>query len=140
MDDFLIFHNDKNRLQHIKEKIREFLGKNLQLNLHSKKSIVFPIRLGVEFLGFRIFKHYSRLKKNNVRLFMKRMKKKQEQLKKGRIGIEDITRSLQCWIAHISYGNTYNLRKKLLKRYTFYNAKSVTFDNRQNTEPEGEMR
>lgn len=117
MDDFLIFGNDKRHLHILKEKIREFLEKSLQLNLHPKKSIVFPTKSGVDFCGFRIFKDYRKLRKSNVKLFVKRMKQKQEQLRQGQIELSDISRSLQCWVAHVSYGNTYNLRKKLFKKW-----------------------
>lgn len=117
MDDFLIFGNDKKHLHTLKEKIREFLEKTLQLNLHPRKSKVFPTKLGVDFCGFRNFKDYRRLKKSNIKMFIKRMKKKQEQLRQGQIELSDISRSLQCWVAHASYGDTYNLRKKLLNRF-----------------------
>jgi len=119
MDDFLIFGDDKKHLQYIKQKIREFLEKNLGLNLHPKKSIVFPARLGVDFCGFRTFKDYRRLRKSNIKLFMRRMKEKRKQFRQGRIEMKDISHSLRCWIAHASYGNTYNLRKKLLGKLVF---------------------
>jgi len=119
MDDFLIFGNNKTPLVYIKQRIREFLEKNLLLNLHPKKSVVFPARLGVDFCGFRIFKDYRRLRKTNVKFFIKRMRKMQELFRQRRIEIKDISHSLRCWIAHSSYGNTYNLRKKLFGKLVF---------------------
>ncbi len=121
MDDFLIFGNDKAHLHKIKEEIGDFLGRNLQINLHPKKSIVISTESGVDFCGFRIFKDYRRLRKANVKFFVKRMRKMQKLFKAGRIEIKDISHSLKCWVAHASYGNTYNLRKRLFKKLVFSN-------------------
>ncbi len=119
MDDFLIFGNDKKHLHKIKEEIGDFLGRNLRINLHPKKSIVISIKSGVDFCGFRIFRDYRRLRKVNIKFFLKRMKNMQKLFKAGRIEIKDISRSLRCWVAHASYGNTYNLRKELFKKLAF---------------------
>ena len=53
MDDFVLFCNDKAQLQDWKAAIREFLGARLRLVLHPKKSLVFPVQVGVDFIGFR---------------------------------------------------------------------------------------
>jgi retron-type reverse transcriptase len=126
MDDFLIFSNDKKDLHGIKEKLRLFLGESLRLDLHLKKTIIFPVKLGVDFCGFRIFKDYRRLRRTNVLLFNKRMKKLRGLFRQGRIEVKDISHSIRCWIAHASYGNTYNLRKKLLEKLVFKASNDVS--------------
>ena len=126
MDDFLIFGNDKKHLHKIKEEVRNFLGRNLEINLHPKKSAVISIKSGVDFCGFRIFKDYRLLRKANVKSFIKRMRKMQELFRQGRIEMKDISHSLKCWIAHASYGNTYNLRKKLLEKLVFKASNDVS--------------
>jgi len=126
MDDFLIFGNAKNDLHEVKKEISNFLSRNLQINLHPKKSTVFPVKLGVDFCGFRIFKDYRRLRKTNVKLFSKRMKKLRGLFRQGRIEVKDISHSIRCWIAHASYGNTYNLRKKLLEKLVFKASNDVS--------------
>ncbi len=119
MDDFLVFHNDKVHLSKLRSEIAQFLESRLKLKLHPKKSTLFPIRLGVAFLGFRLFKDYRRLKKENVKRFLKRMKKLQKLFSEGLISTNEISNSLRCWLAHASYGNTYNLRKKILPKIDF---------------------
>lgn len=121
MDDFLVFGNDKAHLCKTKEAIRDFLEKTLRLKLHNKKSTIFPVKLGVEFLGFKIFSDHRKLKKQNVRLFLKRMKIKKKLLEKGLINREHFTNSLKCWVAHAKYGNTYNLRKSIFGKLAFSN-------------------
>jgi len=122
MDDFLFFDNNKVRLNEKKAGIAKFLENRLKLSLHPRKSIIFPATLGVEFLGFRIFRDYRRLKKENVKRFLKRLKKLQRLFSQGLIHKDKISDSLNCWLSHASYGNTYRLRKKLFERLAVQNA------------------
>ncbi len=76
MDDFLMFSDSKQELWQIKETIVEFLKIGLDLNLHPKKADVFPIKTGIDFLGFRVFINYSVLRKSTFKRFVKKMKLK----------------------------------------------------------------
>ena len=53
MDDIIILHQDKKYLEKIKNKIADFLGKELRLQLN-KKTCIRPTSMGIEFVGFRI--------------------------------------------------------------------------------------
>jgi retron-type reverse transcriptase len=149
MDDFLIFGNDKEHLTYLKERISGFLLNTLKLRLHEKKSTIFPVGDGVSFLGFRIFRDYRKILKENVKRFIRRMKRMSFEyrmglprapqggtlamtspalchceadgyrLKQSQITLAKITNSVQSWIAYARYGNTYNLRKKILPRMVF---------------------
>ncbi len=119
MDDFLVFGNDKKHLTYLKERISGWLADKLKLNLHGKKSTIFPTKDGVNFLGFRIFRDYRRIQKENVKRFIRRMKQKAFDWRIGRIGLSDITNSVKCWLVHARHGNTYNLRKKILAPMVF---------------------
>jgi len=76
MDDFLIFGDSKRELWQIKERIAGFLKTKLDLSLHPKKANVFPVKTGIEFLGFRIFSDYSVLRKSTLKRFCKKLKEK----------------------------------------------------------------
>ena len=54
VDDFLVFSDDKRQLAEVREQIRDFLA-SLRLRLHRDKSVVFPAREGIRFLGYRVF-------------------------------------------------------------------------------------
>ena len=53
MDDFLLIHPDKKYLQYCQKEIETYLGK-LRLELNEKTNI-FPLRHGVDFLGFHTY-------------------------------------------------------------------------------------
>ena len=50
-DDFLIIHKDKNYLKYLLSEIESFLTERLELKL--SKAASFPVKNGIEFLGYR---------------------------------------------------------------------------------------
>lgn len=119
MDDFLVLGQDKRHLHQVKEEIARFLGDSLGLHLHTNKSTVSPVKSGVDFCGFRIFPYYRRLRKANVKMFVRRAEKMRKAFSQGNIGIKQVSDSVRAWIAHASHGSTYSLRGKLLSKMVF---------------------
>jgi len=69
VDDLVVLGNDKKHIHDIKNQINEFL-QTLRLKLHPKKSKVFPVRVGTDFLGYRIYPTHSRIRRANVKRLM----------------------------------------------------------------------
>jgi len=63
MDDFVLFHNDKEFLWDAKRKVEEYVA-NIKLKLHDGKCRIFKTERGVPFLGMTIFPDRRRLKKD----------------------------------------------------------------------------
>ena len=66
MDDFISFSNDKEDLQKLLVDIREFVNKNLKLELKEKVTTIAPVSEGIPFLGFRVFPQIIRIKRENL--------------------------------------------------------------------------
>ncbi len=115
MDDFLVFGNSKMELKETKNKMRMFLKKLLNLDLHEGKSQIYKVSSGIKFLGFRIFKNHRKLASDNVRKLKKRLKKFEYLLGKGKIEKKEIKDSIRCWVAHSKYADTKALRLKVWK-------------------------
>ncbi len=118
MDDFIVFHDSKKYLNELRSEIRDFLF-TLRLNLHSKKQEIFPAKNGVPFLGFHVYTTHRRLKKENVKRFVKRMKNKQRQFSNGEIDVQTIQQSIKAWIGHAGHADTWQLRKRLFNEFVF---------------------
>ncbi len=116
MDDFVILDKSKQRLHEIKREITEFLG-SLRLELHPKKARIFPVDMGVDFLGYVVFPTYRRLRKANVKKFTKKLKKLKAMYEKG--SSERVFMSVNSWIAHAKHADTYGLRRKILGENPF---------------------
>jgi len=116
MDDFVLLLNDKGMLHEVKKQIVDFLSDKLELELNHKTSI-FPVSQGINFLGYRIWKDYRLLRKENAKKMKRRLKAFECKYREGRISLEEIRQSLMSWLGHVSHCNSYNLRRKLLSHF-----------------------
>ena len=113
-DDFVLFSNDKGELHDWKEAVQEHLN-GLRLQLNWRRSTVYPVHTGIPFLGFRIFPTHRRLRADNVRLARRRLHMNRDAYRAGRINQAEFKESLLAWIAHASHGDTWQLRRSLLR-------------------------
>jgi len=112
MDDFVILYADKKHLHELKKLIQEFLQEKLKLKFHPKKANIFPVRQGIDFLGYRIFKEYKLLRKSTIKRYIKRTKSQQVKLNKKLINKKKIKQSTQSWLAYAKLGDSWRLRQK----------------------------
>ena len=113
VDDFVILHENKNKLNFYKNQIKEFLKNNLKIELHKDKSKIFFIRKGITFLGFRHFYFYTILNKNK----RKHVNNKIKDIIKEYKEMEDYKKLMQRFesiLSHLEIGNTYYLRNNFI--------------------------
>lgn len=105
MDDFLVLSNDKRGLHRLESLFREFLVKNLKLELHYKKVSLSPLSKGISFLGYCVYRNYKLIRSSTVQRFIKKMKTKTK--------VSERKRSLRSWLSFASYADVYNLKEFL---------------------------
>ena len=119
VDDFVILHKSKNKLEYYyKPKITNYL-KTLNLEIHPDKSQITPFHKGIQFLGYRIFYHHKLLRKRNLRKFSKKFSIHLKAYRKGIISKTDLLGRLQGWFGYSQWANTYKLRNKILNEINF---------------------
>ncbi|MBE7529023.1 MAG: RNA-dependent DNA polymerase [Chloroflexi bacterium] len=113
-DDFMLFADDKPTLHRWRREIEQFLI-TLRLKIHAHKTSVHPVTNGIPFLGFLVFPTHRRLKQANGLKFQRRYKGQLRQVGRGELSYEQLDRSVQAWIAHAAHGDTWGLRRSLLR-------------------------
>ena len=112
-DDFVLFSDDKaalwRRRKQIAAKLSEF-----RLRLHPDKTIVSKTSCGVKFLGFKVCPYHTRLLRDSVKRFRRKLKALSEQYASGEVDATRVRQSVESWIAHASYAKSLGLRKQLL--------------------------
>lgn len=116
MDDFYLIHESKEYLQECRKKIEAFVAE-LGLTLNAKTNI-YPLRNGLDFLGFHsyltetgaVIRKVRRKSKNNMR---RRLKKFRGLLEEGRITRGTVEQSYQSWRGHAARGNCYHLIREM---------------------------
>ena len=116
MDDFLLFAQSREELAAWKNEITAFLRENLRLALHDGKTRLAPVREGVSFLGFRLFRDYRRLRTDNVSRFRRRLRLLRAGRKAGIFRPDAVRLSIDCWVSHSSYAQTKGLRLQLFNK------------------------
>jgi retron-type reverse transcriptase len=106
MDDFVLFGDDKAQLQDWKAAVRDFLARRLRLVLHPRKSPVFPVKLGVDFCGFRLLPTHRRLRRSAIRRFVQRFRQQRAAFWRGELSLAELTTSVQSWVAHAAFSST----------------------------------
>lgn len=128
MDDCVLIHPDKEFLKNCLAEMQGLVQGTLKLELNSKTQI-FPIRNGVEFLGFRFYltetgKVVRKIKFQTKLRFKRRLQKLQKDYAKGVIELDDVKACLASYNGHLKHGHTYKLKKKVYKDFVLKRDRS----------------
>lgn len=119
MDDFYLIHPDKEYLQYCLKEIQAFLaGLRLELN---EKTNIFPLRHGIDFLGFHTYITESgqiirKLRHASVKRMKGKIKGWSKDYPAGKVKKKEILDSWTAWDTHAAYGHTYALRQEIASR------------------------
>jgi RNA-directed DNA polymerase len=112
VDDMLLFSNDKRQLADWHIAIIDRLAV-IRLTIHSGAQPR-PVTEGVSFLGFRVFPEHRRLKRRKGIFFARKYRTLRAAHRAGNIGLDEVTPSVQGWVNHVRYANTFGLRQAVL--------------------------
>ncbi len=119
MDDFFLIHPDKEYLQFCLREIRAYMS-SLGLELNEKTQI-FPLRNGIDFLGFHTYltesgKVIRKLRHSSIKRMRAKLRHWEKDYPAGLVTREEILQSWQAWDAHAAHGNTWTLRQQVRDR------------------------
>lgn len=121
MDDFYLIHEDRDYLRHCWKEIEKYVNEiGLELN---EKTNIYPLKNGIDFLGFHsyltetgaVIRKVRRRSKNNER---RKLKKMRGLLDAGRIEPGTVEQSYQSWRGHALKGNCYHLVRNMDQYFT----------------------
>ncbi len=116
MDDVVAFVKDKEEAQRVKQLATSFLRKKLHLNVNVNKTKIFPLRQGVNVVGFKIHPTHRLLRNDSKRRIKRKAKKMRGLVAQGRMTAEKAEQILNSWKGHADHGNSHNFIKRLLER------------------------
>ena len=114
VDDIALFSDSKRRLWTWRKQIVGFLA-GLRLKMHESKAQVAPVTNGIPWLGFVVYPTHRLLKRRNVLQFHRRLQKNISLYRRGEISFAELDASVQGWINHVRYGDTWGLRRHLFQ-------------------------
>lgn len=109
VDDFALFSNSKAQLYDWKQAIIERLA-GLRLTIHEEEAQVMPCRDGIPWLGFVVYPEHRLVKRRNVVNARQRLSDRIDDYANGQISFAELDASVQGWINHVRYADTWGLR------------------------------
>jgi len=117
VDDFVLFHTSKQKLQELKFEISEYLKNELDLELRADTKLK-KHSDGLDFLGYIIRENYILTRKRVVNNYKYKKAKYLDNYEhqKGKMSLEEIKNFLSVqasFVGHIKHANSYNLMQKV---------------------------
>ena len=118
VDDFALFADDKPTLWRWKAAVREHLvGRRLQF--HAGSAQVQPVAQGIPWLGFVVFPTHRRVKARKVVAATRRLDGRYAAWQRGELSFAEFDASVQGWINHVRYADSWGLRTHVLSPFVF---------------------
>ncbi len=116
VDDFALFSDSKRQLYAWKQAVIAFLA-TLRLTIHEPQAQVVPCEHGIPWLGFVVYPTHRRLKARNVVKFSRRLAHNLDLYEAGAISFAELDASVQGWINHVRYADTWGLREHVFRTH-----------------------
>ncbi len=113
VDDFALFSDSKAQLWDWKQASIERLA-DQRLTIHENAAQVVPVTAGIPWLGFVVYPTHRRVKARNVVKFTRRLGERWQAYACGQISFAEFDASVQGWINHVRYADTWGLREYVL--------------------------
>ena len=116
MDDFVIFSDNKSELKKLLQETEMFLREKLKLELKQNIQLNY-CRLGIPFLGYRVFPGTIRLRRQSKQRFIKKFKQYEWKFKYGIWNELTLQKHVQPLFEFVKFADTLRLRKKCLLKF-----------------------
>lgn len=90
--------------------------RKLRLTLHKRAAQVTPATIGIPWLGFVVFPTHRRVKARKVHHATRHLGERLDAYREGKISFAEFDASVQGWINHVRYADTWGLRKAMFAR------------------------
>ena len=117
VDDFALFSDVKRELWSWKQAIIDRLTR-LRLTIHEDCAQVMPVRCGIPWLGFIVYPSHRRVKARKVRNATRHLGGRYDAYRAGEISFGEFDASIQGWVNHVRYADSWGLRKTMFRRLT----------------------
>jgi RNA-directed DNA polymerase len=118
VDDMALFSDDKRQLTRWRAQIVDYLTR-LRLTIHRDSAQPLPVTAGIPWLGFVVYPTHRKLKARNVVAFRRRLERNISLYRAGQITFGELDSSVQGWINHVCYGDTWWLRYHVFAGHLF---------------------
>ncbi len=118
-DDFIVLSESKAYLEELIPRLEEFLADKLKLSFHPNKIGIRDYYLGIDFLGYVVFPHFILPRTKTRRRIFRKLYKKIQLVKEGRVSPETLNQTLQSYLGYLSHADSHTLSQELKNEVHF---------------------
>lgn len=112
VDDLLILEEDKRRLVDYIKPVEDFLKNKLRLEIKKSKTILQPVRNGIDFLGYFVKPNYILVRRKVVKRLKNKLYKINKNVEEDK-NLKKILAMINSYYGHFKHASSYNLRKDI---------------------------
>ena len=124
-DDFVVVSESRECLLSLLPKLVEFLGKELNLKIHPKKVEIRRYTEGVDFLGYVVFPHYTKVRKRTIRRISRRIREKTVLYRSDKLEKEKLEATLMSYLGVLSHADTHRFSEQIRNDYFLMSNRSA---------------
>lgn len=120
MDDMILILENTERAREVKDQVENYLNTKLNLELNQDKSKIFPIKQGVNAIGYKIYPTHKKLRNRSKKKFKEIVKELNKDLAKTPyLTLEQYQHyeaRLNSWMGHAGHATSHNFIISQLKK------------------------
>ena len=116
-DDFLLLSRDRKELEDILPLIRDFLLRDLDLDLHPTKVSFRKWHQGVDFLGYVHFPHHRVLRTKTKKRMIRKLRFRKEDFEAGDIDEDGLRQTVASYLGVLSHSRNRGLAKQIRRDF-----------------------
>ncbi|MGD2091131.1 MAG: reverse transcriptase/maturase family protein [Candidatus Aminicenantes bacterium] len=113
MDDFVIFHPDKEKLKAYRDRLTQFVNHELLLKVKDRATVMQRRENGLGFLGYRVFPGLIRVKNKNVKRLKRKISLREKQFRDGIIEQEQLVSSVRSIVGYFNFAAATHLKRSI---------------------------
>lgn len=118
-DDATAVLENKTQANEVRLKTERLVNDYLNLELHPEKTKVFPIKQGVNTMGFKTHSTHKKLRDQSKRKIKRKLNKMKRLIDEGYMSKEKAEQIINSWKGHAEFGDSFNFINKLLNKHDF---------------------
>ena len=131
MDDAVAIVDSREAAVKLKQKMKDFVEKHLELQVNPKKTQIFPLAQGVNAYGYKIWPTHRLLRTESKRAMKRRIKTMDRKNKNGEMELREVRQAVDSWLGHARHSNSFNLARKIFLNYPYIQVEGAEqFGNR----------
>lgn len=126
-DDMCLICESKSEAKKVLKLCDIFINKELNLKLNKRKTKIFPIEQGVNYVGYKIYHTHMLLRNESKSKVKRRLKAYGKLYRENKITSNKLEQMLNSWKGHADYANSYNFYNKLVDKFEYLKLENNQF-------------